>query len=154
MNLRLLFEYIFYAVIIVIGLIVLGVIKKKNRLPSHAEFKRQLVALLDKLKTFRKTEQEEEKSNYDFFKKIADLIYQADKLIYTSSMMANTERDVEIDSVSTMIETAKNDLLPYKFGKKDKDDSSGLCDAEKKLEEAVSVLDKILARDIKLKQKT
>lgn len=148
---KIILEYVIYAAVIVIGLAILWMLKQKDKLPKHSDLKKSLEALGADLRSFRGAESQSGKSRYDFFKKISKLLYRTDKLIYVTDRMAQKERDGNIDNISDLLEGARNDLAPYKFGGKARDDMSGVSAAEEKLTKSVEVLDRILERDAYLK---
>lgn len=151
--LRLALEYALYAAIIVIGLLILWMLKKKDKLPKHSELKKSLESLHGDLQSLQNAEEKTEKSRYDFFKVISKLLYRTDKLVYVTDRMAEKERDGNIDNVSDLLEGVRNDLAPYKFGGKARDDMSGIAAAEDKLKKSVEVLERILERDDYLKSR-
>lgn len=147
MTVELFIKYVVYIGIIFIGLIVLWLIKQKTKLPSHAELKRRLNLLLEDLQQFFKAEQKSEQSAYDFFKQTTKCIYKADKLVYIVTLMAEKERDGNLDNIARMLESVRNSLTPYKFKTKGKEDLSGLVYAIEQTESVLSALDLILERD-------
>lgn len=153
MTVRLLMQYIVYLCIIVFGLLILGFIKKKNRLPSHSELKIRLEALLKKINEVIELEKENSKNKYDFFKKVTNLIYILDKLIYTAAMLAEKERIVELNSISDLLNQAKNEMVPYKFGRKGKEDLSNLFAARDNVQKAIQIMVRVLERDTEFKGK-
>ena len=52
----LIIQYVIYAAVIVVGLIVLAFLKKSNKLPSHKELKRMMEELCGKLQEICKQE--------------------------------------------------------------------------------------------------
>lgn len=147
MTVELLIEYVVYAAIIFLGVIVLWLIKQKTKLPSHTELKRRLIQLLEDLRQFLKTEKKSEKDAYDFFKQMTKCIFATDKLVYTVTLMAEKERDGNLDNIARMLESVRNSLTPYKFKAKGKEDLSGLVYAVEKMESVIAALDLILERD-------
>ena len=153
MTIKLLFSYGVYFLIIIIGLLVLGILKKKTRLPKHADFKKMLENFEEKLSAVIALKKNKGDNNYNFFKRITSLIMLNDKLIYTASVLAEKERDVQIATIASYLEEVKVNLVPYKFGKKGQDDASGLRGAQRKIKQAISLIDKVLERDKELYQR-
>ena len=88
-------QYIIYGAVIVLSIVILILIRKRTRLPRHAEIK----ARLDKL-----------------------------------------------------LEQARAELAPYKYGKKESDDPDGISAAVGKIEQAVKVMQGVLDRDRDMKK--
>lgn len=147
MTVELLIEYVVYTAIIIFGLIVLWLIKQKTKLPSHAELKKRLHGLLQDLQQLLKTEKNTQESAYDFFKSTTKCIYGTDKLIYVVTLMAEKERDGNLDNIARSLENVRNSLTPYKFKIKGKEDLSGLVYAIEQTESVIAALDLILERD-------
>ena len=63
---KLIFEYCFYAAVIILGLLILGLMKRKNKLPSHQELKAKLESWAEKLKTLMREEESSALTNFDF----------------------------------------------------------------------------------------
>lgn len=145
--LRLILEYLLYAAIIVVGIFVLIILRRKTRLPRHKDLREQIGALSDSLDSLGKTDLAGLKS----FKVISKLIYRTDKLIYVTDRMADKERDGQIGNISSLLGQARNELASYKVGSRLSEDSEGIRIAHEKTAEAVAILDRILARDAQLK---
>ena len=58
MTLELLLQYITYAAIIVVGILILGFIKRATKLPTHAELKKRLTSLCDDINEFIRGERD------------------------------------------------------------------------------------------------
>ena len=145
--LRLILEYLLYAAIIVVGIFILIILRRKTRLPRHKDLREQIGALSDSLDSLGKTDLAGLKS----FKVISKLIYRTDKLIYVTDRMADKERDGQIGNISSLLGQARNELASYKVGSRLSEDSEGIRIAHEKTAEAVVILDRILARDAQLK---
>ena len=62
-------EYVFYAAIIIVGILILALLKKKTRLPTHNELKRRLNVLAESLDRIIASLDKEE-GGYDFLREI------------------------------------------------------------------------------------
>ena len=146
MTVELLLQYGIYAAIIIVGLLVLGFIKRATKLPSHAELKKRLQVLTGDIRAFIKAEGEEI-SGYDFFRMASKCANRANKLAYTVTLMAQKERDGNLDAISALLEEANACITPYKFKAKGREDLSGLEQALEKTEKAIASINLILERD-------
>ena len=100
MTLELLLQYITYAAIIVVGILILGFIKRATKLPTHAELKKRLTSLCADINEFIRGEgDKKEISGYDFFRMATKCANKANKLAYTVTLMAQKERDGNLDSI-------------------------------------------------------
>ena len=147
MTKELILQYAVYLAIIIVGLLVLWLIKQKTKLPTHIELRKRLEILDKNLKDFVRSEKKSGQRPYDFFKRTARCIYTADKLIYIVTLMAEKERDGNLDTIAKMLENVRNSLSPYKFKLKSKEDISGLISACDQMSQALAALDLILQRD-------
>lgn len=146
---RLIIEYVIYAAIIVAGLFILALLRRAGRLPKHAELKKQFSSLSDDLKAFARTAAS--LTRYQFFRRVTKLLYRAEKLEFTATQISDKERDGDIGTAAIRIQNARDLLAPYKFGKRDSADLGGISEAADKIDEAISIIDQILARDAELK---
>ncbi len=153
MTIELLLQYVMYSAIIVVGLLVLGFIKRVTKLPSHSELKKRLVSLSGDINSLMEKDGEAETNAYDFFRMTAKCANRANKLAYTVTLMAQKERDGNLDSISTLLTEAHECISPYKFKAKGKEDLSGLDDALKKTNRAIASIDLVLERDKDLNAK-
>lgn len=144
---ELLLSYGVYLAVIVVGIFVLMLIKRKQRLPSHTELKKRLVSLAEELQEIIAPPADEEDSSYNFFRKVGTFLYTADKLIYKTTLLAEKERDGGISNIAMRLEKMKNSLSPYKFNAKAREDDTGLYEAQEQLRQAIAELDTILERD-------
>lgn len=144
---RLLQQYIVYGIIIVAGIIILSFIKYASRLPKHSELKDRLKSFLD---AFDKVAKEENEKSYDKIKTAAELLYRLDKLIAVTATMAQKERDSDLDSLSVMLESARNELSAYKTSKCE--EKYRLLAVRAKVANGLALLDKIIERDATLKK--
>ena len=94
MDYMILTEYLIYAAIIVVGIFILLLIKRKTRLPNHNELNNRLRAYLNTLEQFLKNEREHPSNGYDFFRKITKFIYTTDRLAYTTNLLAARNEDM------------------------------------------------------------
>ena len=51
---RLIIEYVIYAAVIVVGILILLLLRRKTRLPRHGELRGKLAAFSEDLESFRK----------------------------------------------------------------------------------------------------
>lgn len=154
MTLELLLQYITYAAIIVVGILILGFIKRATKLPTHAELKKRLTSLCADINEFIRGEgDKKEISGYDFFRMATKCANKANKLAYMVTLMAQKERDGNLDSISVLLEEASACISPYKFKAKGIDDLSGLEQALEKTQKAIASIDQILERDKDLRAK-
>lgn len=142
-------EYVVYAAIIVVGLVVLAMLRRAGRLPKHTELKKQLAAFIEDLGAF--TEGAAALTRYQFFRRISKFLYRADKLEFITAQMADKERDGDIGSASALIQNARDLISPYKYGKRESTDPSGITEAVEKVTQAAQIIDRIIARDDELK---
>ncbi len=138
-------RYAVYAAIILVGVIVLLLLRRFSRLPSHAELKNRMKELSSQV-----AEAEKHAANgYDRLKTASKLLYQLDKLVYITSELAQKERDGDLDMLCTMLEQARAVLFAYRSGAEGQD----LGEVARKLDEGLALLERILARDAELKKK-
>lgn len=155
MNLPILYEYLIYAAIIAAGIVILILLRRVSKLPTHRKLNEQLRAHQQNMEqTLETLRGGENKKTLRFFKTVSKLLYATDKLIHSSSALARKERDTDIDNVSVLLEKVRNNLLPYKYGKKEKDDLAGMEQALRELRGAVAVMQSVLARDDLLKARS
>lgn len=143
---KLLLQYIAYAAIIVAGILLLVLLNRLTGLPKHGELKVKLESFaegLDKLSAQSKA--------YDRLKTVTKLIYRLDKLVYVSFTMSQKERDGDLDSLSSMLEGARNELTAYKTQKCE--DAQRLANAHAKIDDASALLERIIERDRSIDQK-
>lgn len=153
MTTELLLQYGIYAAIIVVGIIALIFLKRATRLPDHADLKARLCALHEDIAELIKASDDGEGSAYDFFYMTSKCANRANKLAYTVTLMAQKERDGNLDAIAALLEEAHVCIIPYKFKTKGKEETSGLVQAKAKTEKAISSLELILERDRDLKAK-
>lgn len=144
---RLVLEYLLYAAVIVVGILILLLLRRKTRLPRHSELRAQLGALAAELSALRKADPPRLK----WLKALSRLLYNADKLIYVTDRMADKERDGEIANVSALLEQMRAELAVYRTGARAADDDGGLAAAQKKIAEAEELMQRVLARDAQLR---
>ena len=147
MTQALLLQYIGYLGAILVGLVILALIKHGTKLPTHSELKKRLLVLRDELKGFAEVGKSTTSSGYEFFKRSSHCMYSANRLAYTVTLMAQKERDGNLDSISVLLEEASTCISPYKFKAKGIDDLSGLEQALEKTQRAIASIDQILERD-------
>lgn len=146
---QLIIEYAVYAGIIVLGLLILALLKRKNKLPNHSELKEALSDFAEQLKTLLDAEKAQPMSGYEFFKKITKILYGLDKLILKVSLLAEKERDMQIANIQSVLEGVREKISFYKFG--GKEELSELEASLADMDNALALADKILERDKDLK---
>ena len=144
---ELLLQYGIYGAIILFGILVLGIMKKSTKLPTHKELKKRMEDLLELLKEFSAREHASAESGTPVFQGLTKALYKADKLIYTVTLMSEKERDMKLGDVAASLEKVRNNLIPYRFRVKAEEDLSGVHAAVKEMEKGISLVDKILERD-------
>ena len=129
---RIIIEYVAYAAVIVVGILILLLLRRKTRLPRHRELRTQLHDLSAAADAFRT----QPPTGLKRFKALSALIYRLDKLIYVTDRMADKERDGQIAGISTLL-TAVNlgglgtliaslaSLISFKFFAKEYPDQKG-----------------------------
>lgn len=142
-------EYVVYAVIIVISIVLLIVIRKRTRLPRHTELKKKLSALLNETESLAASDEK----RMDFIKRVTRVMYKADNLSYVASLLSEKERYADLGRISSLIGEARSALAPYKLGKKEVVEPDGFTLAIQKLTAAMSVLDGVIERDSELKRR-
>lgn len=148
MTTELIIEYCIYFIIIVIGILILCLMRRKNRLPNHHELKTRLEAWRQQLNDLAVLNENKPLSNFDFYKKLSKLLFQLDKLAYQTALMAEKERDMEISEISLILEGVLNVLEPYKSGKKQNDgENAALRAASENVVRAIKLTEQILLRD-------
>ena len=140
-------EYGIYAAIIVVGLVVLWFLHRKSKLPPHTELQRRLNVLSSDIDGLIGACGSADLGAYAFFKKISKLLYQTDSLVYISTLLSEKERDGDIGNIAILLENARDDISPYKFHAKTQDDPGGLYEAQEKVNNAFSIIQKIIGRD-------
>lgn len=146
-------QYGIYAAIIVIGLVVLWILHRRSKLPSHVELQSRLHALASDIEALASACGSSEMGTYAFFKKISKLLYQTDSLVYVSTLLSDKERDGDIGNISIALENARDTISPYKFRTKTQDEPNGLYEALEKVRSAAAIMDKIIRRDRALSEK-
>ena len=152
MNWDLLIEYAIYFAVIIICVLILLFIKRKNKLPGHTELKSRMENICLQLNELsQKTEQTSRE--FDFFKKVSRVLYALDRLIYEATLISEKERDVQIGDISALLSRARDEVSPYKYGKKEKEDASGFENAANTVQSAIAIADSILLRDKALRSR-
>ena len=101
---ELLLNYLIYAVIIVVGILILLLLRRASRLPSHAEVKQKIAAFSAALAAMDESAPEHLVERLNRANK---LLGDCDKLIYATSALAQKERDSDMDGVCTLLEGAR-----------------------------------------------
>ena len=141
-------QYIIFGVIIVVSIFILILIRKRTRLPRHADLKKRLDSLLEEVRALSAPFE----NRMQFVKRVSHALYTVDNLSYISAVMGEKERYSDLSAISSLLGEAHSELAPYKFGKKEADDSDGIDAAAKKVEEALAILDGIIERDGELRR--
>lgn len=138
-------EYCIYAAIIALSIFALILLRKRSRLPGHDEYRKQLKRLAEGISRLNDGE-----GKGKFFKRAAYTAYRADALAFTAAAIAEKEKYSDFTAVSELINGVHDDLVPYKYGKKEASEEDGLKSAVQKTEAAIALLDSILERDKKM----
>lgn len=149
-GLPIVYEYLIYAAVIVAGIVVLLLLRRVGKLPTHRKLREQMQAHLQNMEQTAEALRGSD-ARLRFFKAVSKLLYTTDKLAHAASALARKERDTDIDNVSVLLEKTRNGLAPYKYGKRQQDDLSGFEQALGDLRAAVSVMDNVIARDEQLR---
>ena len=105
------------------------------------------------IKEFMEEGKGEEKSSYDYFRQMEKCAGKANKLAYTVTLMAQRERDGNLDGIASLMTEIYDCIAPYKFKTKETQDLSRLEQALDKAEKAIASIDLILERDRDLRAK-
>ena len=141
-------QYIIFGVIIVVSIFILILIRKRTRLPRHADLKKRLDSLLEEVRALSAPFE----NRMQFVKRVSHVLYTVDNLSYISAVMGEKERYSDLSAISSLLGEAHSALAPYKFGKKEAEEGEGLAAAEEKVARAIAVADTILSRDKKIKK--
>ena len=148
-DLNTLFWYGIYGVVIAVCIVLLVLMRKFGRLPRHTDFKHRLEELSAAIQKL--AEEPSDGSRYDFFKQVSHALYSADKLQYLATLMAEKERDGDINRVANLLEKARTALHPYKYAGKDRSESDGLQEAAAGVSAAIAAMSNVIERDGDLK---
>ena len=141
-------QYIIYGAVIVLSIVILILIRKRTRLPRHAEIKARLDKLLEQAQSLSGPAE----NRMDFIKRVSRTLYLTDDLAYVTALVSSKERYSDIGNISTLLEQARAELAPYKYGKKESDDPDGISAAAGKIAQAVKVMQNVLDRDRDMKK--
>ena len=143
---QLITQYVVYAVIIVVSILILMLLRKHTRLPRHGELKKKMQTLLSDIRSI-----DVKSKRMDFIKSVSRTMYKADSLSYSAGMLAEKERYSDLGKISSLLEGAREDIAPYKYGKREQEEGEGIAAAEEKVRSAIDVCDVILNRDSAIK---
>lgn len=152
-TMRLVIEYIAYAVVIIVGIVILLAFRRASRPPKHTELKKQLESFAEDLTSVHDQAQRGVLPRLRFIKLVSKLTYRADKLAFTTDGMAEKERDGDLAALATLLEQAHAELSVYRYGTHDAGDFAPMETARHKLTEAIGLLTRIIERDKKLSAK-
>ena len=141
-------QYIAYGIVIVVSVLILLFIRKRTRLPRHAEIKARLDKLLEQAQSLSGPAE----NRMDFIKRVSRTLYLTDDLAYVTALVSSKERYSDIGNISTLLEQARAELAPYKYGKRESDDPDGISAAVGTIEQAVKVMQGVLDRDRDMKK--
>lgn len=147
-TLNIIIQYCVYGAIIIVSIILLALLHKYTRLPKHSEFKKKLSALQTDMADI-----DTNAKRMDFIKSVTRAIYKADSLAYTATMLSEKERYSDFGKISSLIQGARAELSPYKYGKREQSDDEGIKTAEKIIASAVEILNGVIERDGELRRK-
>ncbi len=145
---RLILEYVLYAAVIAVGILLLVVLRRFGRLPKHTELSKKLADLESALQACAR---ETTLRGYKAFKTLGKLIARTDKLSYYAAQMSEKERDNDLGSIARLLEETHGLLVPLRRMRQDAPDAQTLLAAADKVHAASDVLDGILSRDRQLK---
>ena len=144
---ELLLNYLIYAAIIVVGILILLFLRKASRLPSHAEIKQNITAFSSALAAADESAPDRlvERNN-----RANKLLGDCDKLVYATSAVAQKERDSDMDGVCTLLEGAREELSAFRNG--GGTENWRLAEARTRAEGSLALMERILERDKALKK--
>lgn len=137
-------EYIIYAIVIIICIGLLILIRKHNKLPKHSDFKKKLLTLHGEIEMLAKSATGE--SGYGLIKNVSRALYRTGRLGYTATVMAEKERIGELGKIAAALDNARGELVNYKYGRREKADTSGLLSAAEYVSGAIGILDVVIER--------
>lgn len=146
---RLFLEYLLYAAIIVIGIVLLLLLRKCGRLPKHDELYKKLSETEAAVRRF--PESAKELSSFRYRRTLSKLVSRADKLLYFTAQMADKERDNDLNRASMLIESARDALRPYRYEKRGDLTADLAADIADKFLAAADAVKGTLARDAQLR---
>ncbi len=147
MTTELIIQYCVYGGIIVVGIVILLLMHRKNKLPNQTELKSMVVNWQNRMREFAENERKGAYSNFEFFRRLSKLLYRLEKLSYLTSRMAQKARDMELSSVAQSLESADRTLLPYKAAKDKGGVQEAVAAALGETEKAVRTLDAVMQRE-------
>ncbi len=142
-------QYIVYGAIIVLCVFILALIRRRTRLPRHADVKARLDELLEKAETLSAPAE----NRIEFIKRVTRVLYMTDELAYVTALLSSKERYSDLGTVSALLEQARTELAPYKYGKKESGENDGIAAAAEKIAQAVTVMEGVLERDAAMSKK-
>ena len=137
--------YLVYGIIIVVCIVLLVLMRKYGHLPRHPEFKHRLEELSAEIQKL--IEDSEDGKRRDFFKQASRAFYRTDKLQYIATLMAEKERDGDINRAATQLERARTALHPYKYAGKERSEPEGLQEAASAVAAAIVTMGAVIERD-------
>ena len=147
MTTELITQYCVYGGIIVVGIVILLLMHRKNKLPNQTELKSMVVNWQNRMREFAENERKGAYSNFEFFRRLSKLLYRLEKLSYLTSRMAQKARDMELSSVAQALESADRALVPYKAAKDKGGVQEAVATALGETEKAVRTLDAVMQRE-------
>lgn len=150
---ELIISYVVYGSIIVIGLIILGIMRQKSKAPSNAEMKQKLSNIKEKLDALTVQIQQEKSEYYKMFRRVTNIVYLIDHAVMHAAEASERERDTTFDQIRIHLENARAIVSPYKFEKKSHYKPEDFRNAALLLEESITLLDGIIERGKKSKER-
>ena len=147
---ELLLNYLIYAVIIVVGILILLLLRRATRLPSHTEVKEKIAAFSAALAAADESAPEHLVELVERLNRANKLLGDCDKLIYATSAIAQKERDSDMDGVCTLLEGAREELSAFRNG--GGTEAWRLHEARTRTEGSLATMERILERDKALKK--
>ena len=148
---ELIITYIFYGAIIVIGLIVLGIIRKKSKTPANSEIKQKLSNIVEKFDALIKQIDTGNTDYYKMFRQVTNIVYRIDTAVIYVSEAAERERDTTYDKIRINLENARGYIASYKFEKKSNYLIEDFIKARASLQDCISTMEGIMDRGKALK---
>lgn len=151
---ELILNYVVYFAIIVLGLVILGIMRKKGRLPTHTELRNHMSTLSDSLDQLIQSATEGSGSDtYHLFKRANKIQNKADKLFYYATMLSDKEKDSSIGNIALILDEVRNNISAYRYDVDDQKSPAPLYIAAEKLQTAINEITNIIDRDNALKTK-
>ncbi len=144
---KLIIEYAVYLVIVVMGILILSILKRKSGAPKYSELEKMLKDLKAGLDKFASLIEEEGCGKREFFKRASKLLYAANKAEAGATALAQKQRDSDVDAIADRLEIVREELALYKYGKRAEGDRSGVDRATDCMDGILVSMEGIVARE-------